>query len=110
MSRERKDMTMIEMQPERFRIELVREAAARFDEPAWPRARDTVHLAGMKPVKVDGVRMIAAIAKMYSNAITFGSPDRGTWDPAIIGPGRELNPERLVFLLRNDLYPARFVR
>src|SRR5215207_9383065 len=63
----RKDMTVIKMKSEGFRIKFISKAAAGLDEPARARAGHAIHLAGMKPVKMDGVGMVAAIAKVNAN-------------------------------------------
>ena len=42
-------------------------------------------------MKVHGVRMVASIAKMNTDAVAFRGSNRGTRDAPVIGPGRKLN-------------------
>ena len=90
---------MIEMKAERFRIELVREAATRLDQPAGPCAGNAVHFAGVKTVEVDRVWVVAAIAKVDANPVTLGRSKCGTGKSPVICPGREFNPRNNFYIL-----------
>src|SRR5215207_1974367 len=108
MTSQRKDMTVIKMQAKWLRIEFVGETASRFYESAGPGTRDPVHVAGMETMEMHGMWMVASVAKLDTDSVAFCGTKRWTGDPAVIGPGRELDPwDNLnVFIERDDLVLA----
>src|SRR6266508_4828101 len=105
VTRKRENVTMIEVESKWLRVELIREITSRFDQSARTCARHTVHFAGVESVKVHRVRMIAPIAKVDSNTVSFRSSNCGAGNSSVICPRRKFNARYnfYIFVERNDL-------
>ena len=78
---ERRRVTVVQVQPERQRFELVRELFADVDEAAsdlFADSRRAVHRGGVDAVEVNRVRVRAGVDEMDPQQVTFASPQRGS--------------------------------
>jgi hypothetical protein len=76
-------MTVIEMQPERFGIELVDVATA-----GMHRLERSIHVRWVHSMEVDAVRVAALVHEAHANTIAFGTANRGTRHLAVVRPCR----------------------
>src|SRR6185503_13454146 len=91
VTRQWKHMTVIEMQAKGFSVEFIDELIAWLNHAARASARDTIHISGMKPVEVHGVRMVAAIFHSDAYAVAFCGAQGRAGNAAVIRPRGEFN-------------------
>jgi hypothetical protein len=98
---ERHDMTVVQMQPEWARIELIREIAA-----DWNSRRHTIHARRMDAVEMDGVRHRGSIPEAEPQQVVLPAPEGGTRNLTVVGPGGEEHARRhLDFFVNRDHDP-----
>jgi len=83
---ERCRMAVVELHPVWARRELVSELAARRDG-----LEDAVHVSRVDAVKVDRVRVGAAVHELHAQEVVLGRADDRPRDSAVVRPGVELD-------------------
>jgi hypothetical protein len=84
-------VAVIQVQPERFRVELVNEPPARHDLVFRHRA---VHFRRVPAVEVDRVRMRSRVDEVDADAVPFGRAERRSGHLPVERPGRKEHPGR----------------
>src|SRR5256712_718911 len=87
---QRQSMTMVLVQPERDRVELVGERPARWNL-ARADARHPIHLRPVDAVEVHGVGVGPGIDELNPHAVALADTQRRPRDCPVEGPGREEN-------------------
>ncbi len=92
--RERRGVTVVEVEAERPGVELVGERLAGLDQPAadvLAEARHAVHLRGVDAVEVHRVRMRAAVPEADAQPVAVDAAERRPGDAAVERPGGVLD-------------------
>src|SRR6266511_4401844 len=87
---QRRRVTVVEVEPERARLELVRELLADVDQPAadlLADPRSSVHDVGVDPVEVDRVRVRAGVDEVDPQVVSLACPQRGARNAPVVRPG-----------------------
>src|SRR6185312_14340703 len=91
---ERQRVAVIQVQPERAGLELVRELLSDVDQSAADVLADSgrpVHRGGVDPVEVDGMGMGAGVDEVDAKKVALMGTQGWSRDSAVVGPGRELH-------------------